>query len=174
MNYRLLQKSELKLLGEIDRKEIVNEVYYFKGNKLEIENEFDNIEGWNPKELHDYMNRLQDIYDRNGAIYGAFYNNRIIGLGALESKFIGINNDQVKLDMLYISHGYRKKGVGKNLVNLLSERAKELGAKSLYISATPFKNTVDFYFAVGAKLTNEINKELYELEPYDIHMVLEL
>lgn len=53
LNYRLLQKSELKLLGEIDRKEIVNEVYYFKSNKLEIENEFDNIEGWNPKELQD-------------------------------------------------------------------------------------------------------------------------
>jgi len=174
LNYRLLEKSELKLLSEIDRKEIVNEVYYFRDNKLEIVNEFYNIEGWILEELHDYINRLEDIYDRNGTIYGAFDNNTIVGLGALESKFIGKNNDQLKLDMLYISSNYRKKGIGKNLVNLLCEKAKELGAKSLYISATPFKNTVNFYFAVGAKLTDEINKELYELEPYDIHMILEL
>ncbi|HCQ91092.1 MULTISPECIES: GNAT family N-acetyltransferase [unclassified Clostridium] len=174
MNYRLLEKSELKLLSEIDRKEIVNEVYYFKNNKLEIVNEFYNIERWILEELQDYINRLEDIYDRNGTIYGAFDNDKIIGLAALESKFIGKNNDQLKLDMLYISNNYRKKGIGKNLVNLLCEKAKDLGAKSLYISATPFKNTVNFYFAVGSKLTNEINKELYELEPYDIHMVLEL
>ncbi|MBU5484988.1 GNAT family N-acetyltransferase [Clostridium sp. MSJ-11] len=174
MNYRLLERSELKLLGEIDRREIVNEVYYFRGDKLEIVNEFYNIEGWILKELHEYIDRLQGIYDRNGTIYGAFDDKTIVGLGALESKFIGRNNDQLKLDMLYISNNYRKNGIGKNLVNLLSKRAKELNAKSLYISATPFKNTVDFYFAMGAKVTNEINKDLYELEPCDIHMVLQL
>lgn len=76
--------------------------------------------------------------------------------------------------MLYVSSGYRKKGVGKNLVSLLCKRARELDAKSLYISATPFRNTVDFYFSVGAKLTNGIIKDLYKLEPLDIHMVLEL
>ncbi|KNF09077.1 acetyltransferase, GNAT family [Gottschalkia purinilytica] len=174
MEYRLLKRSELSLLSEIDRKEIVSEVYYFRNNKLELVNEFYNIEGWDLKELHDYINRLQDIYDRNGSIYGAFDGERIVGLGALESKLIGRNNDQLKLDMLYISSDYRKRGIGKNLVNLLSKKAKEVGAKSLYISATPFKNTIDFYFAIGAKVTNEINKELYELEPYDIHMILEL
>lgn len=172
LNYRLLERSELELLGEIDRKEIVNEAYYFRDNKLEIVNEFYNIEGWDLKELHEYIDRLKDIYDRNGTVYGAFDNKTIVGLGALESKFIGRNNDQLKLDMLYISNNYRKKGIGKNLVNLLSKKAKELNAKSMYISATPFKNTVEFYFAIGAKLTNEINKDLYELEPYDIHMIL--
>jgi len=174
LDYRLLERSELALLGEIDRKEIVNEVYYFRDNKLQIVNEFYNIEGWDLKELHEYIDRLQDIYDRNGTIYGAFDNKTIVGLGALESKFIGRNNEQLKLDMLYISNNYRKKGIGKNMVNLLSKKAKELNAKSIYISATPFKNTVDFYFAMGAKLTNEINKDLYELEPYDIHMMLQL
>lgn len=174
LDYRLLEKSELKLLSEIDRKEVVNEVYYFKNNNLEIVNEFYNIESWILEELQDYINRLEDIYDRNGTIYGAFDNNTIVGLGALESKFIDKNDDQLKLDMLYISSNYRKKGIGKNLVNLLCKKARELGAKSLYISATPFKNTVNFYFAIGAKLASEINKELYELEPYDIHMVLEL
>ncbi|MGM9986150.1 MAG: GNAT family N-acetyltransferase [Bacillaceae bacterium] len=174
MNYRLLEKSELGLLSEISRKEIVNEVYYFKNNKLEIVDEHYQIEGWNFEELQAFIKRLHDIHDRNGTIYGAFDYHKIVGLAALESKFIGKNKDQLKFDMLYISTNYRKKGIGKNLVNLLSDKAKELGAKSLYISATPFKNTVDFYFAVGAHLTSEINAELYQLEPDDIHMVLNL
>ncbi|WP_027634264.1 GNAT family N-acetyltransferase [Clostridium hydrogeniformans] len=174
MNYRLLKMSELKLLGDIDRSEITKETYYYKNHKLELVNEFYNINGWNLEELHEYIERLEDIYSRNGTIYGAFHNNKIVGLGALDNKFIGLNNDELKLDMLYISSNYRKKGIGKNLVALLCEKARDLGAKRLYISATPFKNTVDFYSALGAKLTNEINKDLYELEPYDIHMILEL
>lgn len=174
MDYRLLEKSELKLLSDIDRRETVKEVYYYKNNELILENEPEIIQGWNLKELNEYINRLNDIYDRKGTIYGAFDNEKIVGLVALDSKFIGSKKDQLKFDMLYISCDYRKKGIGKNLVKLVSEKAKELGAKSLYISATPFKNTVDFYFAIGAEVTTEVNKELFDLEPYDIHMVLEL
>ena len=52
----------------------------------------------------------------------------------------------------------------------INERAKELGANKLYISATPSKNTVDFYMHLGCKLAAEINSELYQLEPDDIHL----
>lgn len=55
-------------------------------------------------------------------------------------------------------------------MNQAKERAKELGAKKLYISATPSKNTVDFYMHLGCKLASEINTDLYQLEPYDIHL----
>jgi GNAT superfamily N-acetyltransferase len=174
LQYRLLKKTEVTLLSEIDRKEIVNQVYYLRSHKLESVNEYYDIKGWNSEEVQKYIHRLQELYDRNGAIIGVFDHHRIVGLGALDSKLIGRNNNQLKLDMIYISSGYRKKGIGRILVNLLVDRAKELGATSLYISATPFKNTVDFYFAIGAKLTDEINRDLYELEPNDIHMVLKL
>lgn len=62
------------------------------------------------------------------------------------------------------------------LVNLVCKAAMKLGAKKLYIyiSAIPFKNTIDFYFALGDKITGEINKSLFELEPFDIHMALDL
>ena len=42
----------------------------------------------------------------------------------------------------------------------------------LYISATPFRNTVDFYMKLGSKITSEINEELFELESYDIYLEL--
>lgn len=174
MEYRLLKREEMKLLSEIDRREVVEEVYYYKNHKLELVKEFDDIEGWNLEELNSYINRLEHIYDRNGTVYGAFDNEQIVGLAALESKFIGKSEEKIKFDMLYISTNYRKKGIGKKLMCLAMEKAKSLGAKKLYISATPFRNTVDFYKAMGAKLAESVDKELYELEPYDIHMELEV
>ena len=174
MEYRLLEKEEMKFLGEIDRREVVEEVYYFKNHKLELVKEFDDVQGWNLKELSSFINRLEEIYDRKGTIYGAFHKGQIVGLIALESKFMGKNKDKIKFDMLYISTSYRKKGIGKKLMRLSMEKAKELGAKKLYISATPSRNTVEFYLTMGARLTDEIDKELYELEPYDIHMELDL
>jgi len=43
----------------------------------------------------------------------------------------------------------------------------------LYVSSIPTKNSVDFYRSVGFELTSPI-KELFELEPEDIHMDLVL
>ncbi len=174
MIYKQLNKSELDLLKDIDRKEVVNEVYYYIDKKLKLVDEYYNIEEWNLKELNEYIDRLINIQKRAGKIYGAFDNGKIVGLVALESKLIGEKLDQLKLDMLYISTNYRKQGIGKMLVNLVCKDAIKLGAKKLYISATPFKNTVDFYSALGAKITGEINKSLFELEPFDIHMTLDL
>lgn len=174
MDYRLLSKQEIELLGKIDRSEVVKEVYYHREGRIELVDEFYDIQGWDLEELDSFINRLHDIYDRNGTVLGAFDKNKIVGLGALESKFIGRNHDQLKLDMLYVSSTYRNKGIGKYLLNLLSQKGKELGARSLYISATPFRNTVDFYASMGAKMADEVIQELFELEPNDIHMSLDL
>ncbi|OPZ83538.1 MAG: hypothetical protein BWY74_04429 [Firmicutes bacterium ADurb.Bin419] len=49
-----------------------------------------------------------------------------------------------------------------------------MGAKSLYISGAPIKNTIDFYLANGCRLTDEVEKDLFELEPEDIHMEMNI
>jgi len=51
-------------------------------------------------------------------------------------------------------------------------KARQLGARKLYISATPSKNRVDFYMHLGCRLTSQIDPKLYELEPEDIHLEL--
>lgn len=50
------------------------------------------------------------------------------------------------------------------------ERAKTLGAKKLYISATPSENTINYYLRLGCILATEIDPELITLEPEDIHL----
>ena len=47
----------------------------------------------------------------------------------------------------------------------------EMGAKGMYVSSSPSANTVAFYKSQGFELAKEVNKELYDLELEDIHMI---
>jgi GNAT superfamily N-acetyltransferase len=72
--------------------------------------------------------------------------------------------------MLHVSRAYRRRGLGRVLFEKAAAQAKQLGAKRLYISATPSENTVDFYLHLGCEVTGEIDRDLFELEPDDIHL----
>ena len=53
-------------------------------------------------------------------------------------------------------------------------KARETNARKLYISATPSENTINFYINMGCVVTQEIDEALFELEPEDIHLVMEI
>jgi predicted N-acetyltransferase YhbS len=73
----------------------------------------------------------------------------LLGVAILESKFIGSQHDSLQLKFLHVSRDYRKQGIASTLFKLAVEKAKGLGAKKLYISATPSENTVNYYMRLG-------------------------
>ena len=170
MEYRLLNKEEIKRVSEIDRTEKVEYIYYYKEGKLKLVKEYYEIKEWSPEEEQIHISSLNDIYHRGGFIFGAFSESNIVGVISLDNEFIGRNKNQLNLAGLWVSKDYRKMGVGKKLVQLVKEKALEMGASMLYVSATPSQNTVHFYMNRGFKLAKEVDKKLYELEPEDIHM----
>lgn len=174
IDYKILSKEEIEKFREIDRREIIEYDYYYKDDKLELKKVFFDVKGFNPDHLQSLINRLYGIYDNGGTIFGAFDDLKLVGLSALENKFRGENNDTLNYAVLHISKSYRKMGIGKKLSELVMNKAREMGAKKLYVSSAPTKNTVDFYMKLGCKLANKINKELYALEPDDIHLILDL
>ncbi|MFO7796188.1 MAG: GNAT family N-acetyltransferase [Promethearchaeati archaeon] len=169
-----MEKHEIDDIRKIDRSEIINRIYYFENGKLVLKEEVYDIKGWNPKQIDLIINNLYSLYERNGYFYGAFKNSNLIGVVALESKFIGKNEDQLQVVFLHVDQKYRDKGLGQKLMEKAKLKAKELGAKKLYISATPSEHTIGFYLSLNCKLASEINPELYQLEPDDIHLELEL
>ncbi|MBC1457438.1 GNAT family N-acetyltransferase [Listeria newyorkensis] len=170
MEFKWLVRDELSQLKDIDRKEFVGEVYYVRNQMLQLVKEYYDIEGWLESELTIYVQRLESLFDRDGIIIGAYEEDILVGLVSLESYLI--DGKTMKLDMLYVSHDYRGKGLGRRLIDIISQEATELGAKELYISATPVRNTVDFYLRLGAELANPPDIYLFELEPLDIHLIL--
>ena len=171
---RNMEKNEIDNIRKIDRSEIINHVYYFENDKLILKEEFYDIKGWNPNEIDSIINNLYSLYECNGYLYGAFKNSNLIGIIALESRFIGKNEDQLQLVFLHIDQKYRDKGLGHLLMDKAKLKAKELGAKKLYISATPSEHTIGFYLSLNCKLASDVNPELYQLEPEDIHLELEI
>ncbi len=92
----------------------------------------------------------------------------------LESRFIGRQEDQLQLKFLHVSRRYRRAGLGRTLFEKAAARARELGARRLYVTATPSENTVRFYLRRGFRVTDEVDEDLFRLEPDDIHMELDI
>lgn len=169
MFIRELTREEIEKVWTIDRGEVIEDIYYHEGGKLVLKPEFYDMQGWSTGEPEKYNPILYDCYDRGGFFYGVFDTKNLVGAAVLENKFIGRQNDQIQLKFLHVDRSYRKMGLGKTLFVKVVEKARELSARKLYISATPSTNTVNFYLHLGCIVTKEIDQELFEFEPEDIH-----
>ena len=171
---RKLSRNEIKTIWSIDRSEVIEAVYYLEGGALVLKPEHYDMGGWPPGESEKYTSILEACYDRGGWFYALFDGEQVAGAAILESRFIGKNQDQLQLKFLHVSRRYRQQGFGRRLFDLAAEEARKRGAKSLYISATPSKNTIDFYLGLKCRLTSQPDPELLELEPEDIHLEFDL
>lgn len=169
----MVKREEITKLSEIERKEQVENVYEMIEGTLTLRKE-PYVMDWTKDRYAEVIAELQELYDRGGTIMGAFDGEILVGIVSLENRFIGKNNDQLQLTLLQVSRQYRGKGIGRKLMDHAKSIASELGAGKLYLTASRSQNTVDFYMNNGCKLASEIDKGLFELEPVDIHLDLNL
>ena len=167
---RELRRSEIALVWNIDRSEVIDNLYSLENGTLVLRPHHIDVAGWPPGESEKYTPILLDCFDRGGWFYGAFDDAALVGVAVLESKFIGKRKDQLQLKFLHVSRAYRKNGLGSKLFELARATARARGAQRLYISATPSENTVNFYLKSGCTLAVPPDPELVELEPEDIHL----
>jgi predicted N-acetyltransferase YhbS len=170
MLIRELKRDEIRLIWQIDRREVIEAVYYLEGGELVLKPEFYDMHGWPPGEAERYTPHLLDCFDHGGTFYGAFDDEQLVGVAILEGRFIGMEHDKLQLKFLHVSRAYRKRGIGRELYALAAQKANTLGAKRLYVSATPSENTVDFSLHRGCYPTQTPDSGLFMLEPEDIHL----
>jgi predicted N-acetyltransferase YhbS len=167
---RKLSRQEIQDVWSIDRSEVVENVYHHENDRLILKPEHYDMKGWPAGEPEHYGPILLDCYDHGGTFYGAFDGDKLVGAAVLESRFIGHEGDQLQLKFLHVSKSHRQTGLGRTLFQKAVSRARELGARRLYISSTPSENTVRFYLRLGCRVTRDVDKDLFELEPDDIHL----
>ncbi len=183
--YRELQVHEAQLLGTIDRSESIDGIYRATNGVLAFKELRQEIVSWSvmyeagtkytrPGQVAEYVAKLQVLMNSGGTVFGAWDERRLVGLGSLEPSGVGGDRGVMKLDMLYVSAGYRGRGIGRMLTELVANLARSLGATALYVSATPTRGTVDAYLRMGARLLQAPDPELLALEPDDIHLALSL
>ncbi len=174
LTYRDLRAAEFALLETVDRAEHIDGHYVVDGDTLRLVRDDFDVTGWYPTEVDDYVTRLQTLHDFGGVVLGAFDRTCLVALASLDVTPISIDPVVLKLDMLYVSAGCRHRGIGRRMIDLLVERARNFGAAALYISSTPTRNTVDAYRDVGAVVNPTPDPYLFGLEPDDIHLILTL
>jgi predicted N-acetyltransferase YhbS len=174
MKLRPLERHELDRIWSIDRAELTERVYRIEGGALALRDERHDVTGWPPGEPERYAPILRDCFERGGAFVGAFDGATLVGVAVLESRSIGRAGDTLQLAFLHVSRALRGSGVGRALFEASAARARSLGARRLYVSATPSENTVRFYLRRGCRLAAEPDPALFALEPEDIHLELQL
>ena len=171
---RLLAQDEVTRIWEIDRSEVIERIYYYENGSLVLKDEHYDMKGWPPGEGEKYTPILLECLEQGGWLQAAFDGSKLVGVAILEGRFIGRDGDTLQLKFLHVSSNYRKQGLGRELFEAARAKARERGARRIYISATPSENTVNFYLGLGCSLASEPDPELFALEPEDIHLECEV
>ena len=165
---RKMDPSEISRIDEIDRTEHITQDYTVESGRLVLIDVDWRLGRWNTEKKIKAWTPIADGW-RN--MWGAFDEDTLVGFSVYRAY---LTNDTAQLALLHISHDYRRMGIGKQLANRVIEKARTDGAKRIYVTAGQSRATTEFYQKLGFKLAEELNDELYELEPDDIHMILEL
>ena len=167
---RDLLREEIERVWNIDRSEVIDNVYHLENGALVLKPQHIDVRGWPPGEAEKYTPILLDCFDRGGWFHGLFDQAELVGAVVVDNRRIGKRKDRLQLEFLHVSSAYRNRGFGAQLFELAKATARERGARRLYISATPSENTINFYSRLGCEIAREPDPELLELEPEDIHL----
>ena len=167
---RDLLREEIERVWNIDRSEVIDNVYHLENGALVLKPQHIDVRGWPPGEAEKYTPILLDCFDRGGWFHGLFDQAELFGVVVVDNKRIGKRKDRLQLEFLHVSSAYRNRGLGAQLFELAKVTARERGARRLYISATPSEHTINFYSRLGCEIAREPDPELLKLEPEDIHL----
>ena len=170
MKFRNMTANELSRIWQIDRTEYVEAIYSYEKGRLKEHPIKETYHGWAPGDEEAYTPIIARCFQQGGFFWGGFVADKLKSIVILDTKWIGKHKDTLQLEFLHIDRAYRKQGIGKILFKKAVEEARLRGAKRLYISSTENKNTVEFYRHMGCSITKDVESELYQLEPNDIHM----
>ncbi|WP_231638528.1 GNAT family N-acetyltransferase [Paenibacillus sp. JCM 10914] len=166
--------DHVQQLSEIDRSEYIEFIYIMKNGHLERVDQNHECPNWDSDLLAELQQRYVDELKQGGVAVGAYDGERLVGFGVLSSKRRGVEQNRVQVDLMYVTRHYRKQGIGTRIMDQLAQEAKAWGAKYLYISSTETQSAVSFYQKNGGSITTDVDPELFEKEPMDIHMIKEL
>ena len=174
VEYRLLSRTEIAQLSQIERTETIERVYTMHDGNLVLKKEHWDVPDWGPEEKQRRIAALQDEHDAGATVFGAFDGPTLVGMSVLSHNPLSSGVARFNLAGLWVSHTHRNQGTGKALVRLVVKEAKERGAKTLYVSATPSENTIRFYTSLKFRPAETVDPHLFEDEPEDIHLELML
>ncbi|MDN5203746.1 bifunctional helix-turn-helix transcriptional regulator/GNAT family N-acetyltransferase [Fulvivirgaceae bacterium BMA10] len=139
---------------------------YFKDINYEWIEKYFTIEAIDKEVLE---NHKTYILDKGGHIFFAKYHNDIVGTCAL----IKFDDEKYELSKMGVMEGYQGKQIGKKLGLAIIDKAKEKGAKTLFLDSNrKLVPAINLYKRLGFKTINNTNESVYQRS--NISMELDL
>ena len=113
---RELLREEIEQVWNIDRSEMIDNIYRFENGTLVLRPHHFDVPGWPLGEAEKYTPILLDCFDRGGWFHGAFDRAALVGVVVVDSKLIGKHKDQLQLKFLHVSRSYRNSGSGHTAI----------------------------------------------------------
>ncbi|MBV9169698.1 MAG: GNAT family N-acetyltransferase [Chloroflexi bacterium] len=169
---RRLARTELSLVGEIDRTEHIDLRYEQRGTELVKRPRDWSASAWDADAPGEHSveakrDELEHYVEAGGTAFGAFVDGRLVGIGVVVPH---LRPAVAQLAFLHVTRTRRAAGIGSRLSGELEQVARAAGDSSMVVSATPSANTVRFYQGRGFELMPRPLPELFEREPEDVHM----
>ena len=173
---RILELSGLDRIGEIDRSEEIQECYVWQNGCLHLKNVHWSVSRWTAGGHADHnvpglIAKWRSWAEKGGTVFGAFDGEHLVAF-AIYCPHLSAGVAQFAV--LHVSKPYRRQGIGSALAIKVIEFARHDGKTELYVSSSNTRKTVEFYQMLGFRPTQKVNRELFELEPEDIHMTMKL
>lgn len=172
LEIRQLTRDELGRVAEIDRTEHIDVLYLQDGERLvERRGSWDSPawerDGHGDHSIEAKVRELRGYLDVGGVAIAALVDGRVAGIGVVVPH---LRPGIAQLAFLHVSAPWRGTGIGSRLAAELDDVARAAGDTTMVVSATPSRNTVDFYVGRGFSVSGDPPSELLELEPDDVHM----
>src|SRR5260370_40098850 len=100
---RKLLREEIKQVWNIDRSEVIENIYHLENGTLVLSPQHFDVSGWPPGEAEKYTPILLDCFDRGGWFPGVFDDAELIEASVLESKCSRKRKDALQLKVLHRS-----------------------------------------------------------------------
>ncbi len=178
MQVRRLAPSDVVLVASIDRSEHVEVQYRVEDGRLvEAPVVTADIPPWDPDGSGEHSVARQIAFCASAvaggaALLGAFDDDgELMGLATVHPTF---ERGLAWLATLHVSRPHRRRGAASALWGAGVALARDAGARSLYVSATPTGSAVGFYLGRGCRLADPVHPELFAHEPEDIHLICPL
>ena len=150
-------------LKDFRRYQEVKNVYRLQnGNLTLVYNPF--TEDWDAARL---IEKAEEILSGRYVTYCAYEGNQVVGEIMLIPK---PNKGRLIIDSFHVSRDYRRRGIGRALFEVARQEALKMGAHALYASCCSSEETINFYSAMGFRLSSDPIPSLAEAEPYDLQM----
>lgn len=154
-------------MDSFERFQVVKNVYRIENGKLVLKNN-PFTETWSPKQRH---KKAGEIMSGRYITFCAFDRDAVVGEIMLIPE---LNENRLIIDSFPVSREFRRCGIGRRLVKTVADYARGCGASALYAFCCSAEETINFYKAVGFRLSEHPIPSCVEDEPFDIQMECKL